>query len=164
MTDLNHFDSDGRSRMVDIGDKPLTRRTARASALVHLANATADLIKNRKIYKGDVLETARLAGIMASKLTPQLIPMCHPLLLDSVEMELEFIEASDPNFQRLRIEAVVKSSGKTGVEMEALMCVSIAALTVYDMCKSADREIEIGQIKLEEKLGGKSGHFVRNKI
>ncbi len=88
--------------------------------MVRLANATADLIKNREIQKGDVLETARLAGIMASKLTPQLIPMCHPLLLDSVEMELEFIEAVDPNYQRLRIEAVVRSTGKTGVEMEAL--------------------------------------------
>ncbi len=164
MTDLTHFDSDGHSRMVDVGDKPLSRRTARALAVVHLANATADLIQNREIQKGDVLETARLAGIMASKLTPQLIPMCHPLLLDSVEMELEFIDAVDPHHQRLRIEAVVRSTGKTGVEMEALISVSVAALTVYDMCKSVDREIEIGQIRLEEKLGGKSGHFVRNEM
>ena len=158
MPDLSHFDEQGRSRMVDVGEKPISLRTARASCQLNMAEATLALIRNRGLAKGDVLEVARLAGIMAAKRTPDLIPLCHPLPLDGVTVDFTF-----PNTTSLAIEATVRVTARTGVEMEALTAVSVAALTVYDMCKSVDRAIEINQIRLEEKTGGRSGTFVRSE-
>lgn len=157
MAELTHFDADGASRMVDVGEKPVTRRTARASAVVRMASDTLQLILERKAKKGDVLEVARLAGIMAAKRTPDLIPLCHPLAIDSVSVD--FTSTSD---QSLVIEGTVAVEAKTGVEMEALTVVSVAALTVYDMCKSLDRGITIERIQLEEKSGGRTGHWLRD--
>src|SRR5262249_15624596 len=148
MGELTHFDASGASRMVDVSAKAVTLRTARASGLVQVAPATLDLMKDRRLAKGDGLEVARLAGIMAAKRTGELIPLCHPLGLDSVELTLTPV-APD----RIRIEAMVKIHGRTGVEMEALTAVSVAALTVYDMCKAVDRGMVISQIQLEEKTG-----------
>jgi cyclic pyranopterin monophosphate synthase len=156
MPELSHFDASGASRMVDTTAKPDTAREARASALVRMLPATLALIRDRKVAKGDVFEVARLAGIMAAKKTSDLIPLCHPLPLTG--MTLDFTPDGD---DLLRIDATVKVVGKTGVEMEALTAVSVAALTVYDMCKSVDRGMTIERIRLEEKAGGKSGHFVR---
>jgi cyclic pyranopterin phosphate synthase len=156
MPDLSHFDASGASRMVDTTAKPDTAREARASAVVRMQPATLALISDRKVAKGDVFEVARLAGIMAAKKTSELIPLCHPLPITGVT--LDFTPEGDDT---IRIEATVKVVGKTGVEMEALTAVSVAALTVYDMCKAADRGMTIERIRLEEKAGGKSGHFVR---
>ncbi len=156
MSDLTHFDEQGASRMVDVGEKPVTHRIAKASGLVRMKTATRQLIMDRQIAKGDVLEVARLAGIMAAKKTGELIPLCHPLPLEAVRIDFTEFEAD-----ALRIEATVEVTAKTGVEMEALTAVSVAALTVYDMCKSVDREMRIEQIQLEEKSGGRSGRFVR---
>jgi cyclic pyranopterin phosphate synthase len=157
MSELSHFDASGASRMVDVGDKPVTRRIARARGVVRMAAETLAMIRDKKAAKGDVLEVARLAGIMAAKRTAELIPLCHPLSLESVAIDFTF--ADD---QSLRIEAAVQVEAKTGVEMEALTAVSVAALTVYDMCKSVDRGISIERIQLEEKSGGRSGHWHRN--
>jgi cyclic pyranopterin phosphate synthase len=156
MTELTHFDDAGASRMVDVGSKPVTRRTARASGAVQLQPATLARITSGDIGKGNVLEVARLAGIMAAKRTADLIPLCHPLPLESVELDLH-----PEGDSRLNISATVVTSGKTGVEMEALTAVSIAALTVYDMCKAVDRAMTIEQVQLEAKSGGASGDFVR---
>jgi cyclic pyranopterin phosphate synthase len=156
MSDFTHFDEHGASRMVDVGDKPVTKRLARASGIVRMLPATRTLIMDRRMAKGDVLEVARLAGIMAAKRTDELIPLCHSLPLDAVR--IDFTEVDDDG---LRIEATVEVTGKTGVEMEALTALSVAALTIYDMCKSVDRGMRIEQIQLEEKSGGRSGHFVR---
>jgi cyclic pyranopterin phosphate synthase len=156
MSDLTHFDEHGASRMVDVGDKPITKRLARASGVVRMLPATRTLIMDRRMAKGDVLEVARLAGIMAAKRTDELIPLCHSLPLDAVRVD--FLEVDGDG---LRIEATVEVTGRTGVEMEALTAVSVVALTIYDMCKSVDREMRIEQILLEEKSGGRSGHFVR---
>jgi cyclic pyranopterin phosphate synthase len=156
MGELTHFDDSGASRMVDVSAKEVSLRTARASGLVRIDPTTLVLIKDRRLSKGDVLEVARLAGIMAAKRTGELIPLCHPLGLDSVEVTLSAV-APDA----VRIEAMVKVHGRTGVEMEALTAVSVAALTVYDMCKAVDRTIVIAQIQLEEKTGGRRGHFER---
>jgi cyclic pyranopterin monophosphate synthase len=153
---LSHFDDQGASRMVDVGDKPVTSRMARASGRVVMQPATLTRIKNRGMAKGDVLEVARLAGIMAAKRTGDLIPLCHPLPLDAVSIDFSF-----PDERTVEIEADVRVTARTGVEMEALTAVSVAALTVYDMCKSIDRGMVIQCIQLEEKSGGKSGHFVR---
>lgn len=142
--------------MVDVGDKPATLRMARASARVRMNPATLAVIRDRKAAKGDVLEVARLAGIMAAKRTAELIPLCHSLALDSVTIDFEF-----PDEQTVAIEAGVRVTARTGVEMEALVAASIAALTIYDMVKSIDRGIVVEQVRLEEKLGGQSGHFVR---
>ena len=161
MAKFSHFNADGHAHMVDVGDKAVTQRLARASCVVRMKSETARLIREQAIKKGDVLETARLAGIMGSKQTSQLIPLCHPIAIDSVNLNLEFVGDSTTSDETLRIVATVKSTGRTGVEMEALTSVSVAALTVYDMCKSVDREMQIGPIQLEEKSGGKSGHFVR---
>jgi cyclic pyranopterin monophosphate synthase len=158
MTQFTHFDDSGASRMVDVSGKEITLRTARASGLVRMDPATLELVMDRRLSKGDVLEVARLAGIMAAKRTGELIPLCHPLGLDSVEVTLSPV-ASDT----LRIEATVKIHGRTGVEMEALTAVSVAALTVYDMCKAVDRNLVITQIQLEEKAGGRRGHFHRGE-
>lgn len=154
MSSLSHFDEQGASRMVDVGEKPETRRTARASARVRMAAATLALIRDRKLAKGDVLEVARLAGIMAAKQTPALIPLCHPLCLESVALDYGYPEAD-----MLELTATVALTGRTGVEMEALTAVSIAALTIYDMCKSIDRGMTIEAIRLEEKTGGRSGTY-----
>ena len=142
--------------MVDVGGKPETERSARASAVVRMQPATLALIRDRKLAKGDVLEVARLAGIMAAKKTADLIPLCHPLPLTSVTIDFAFVEPDT-----VRIEATAKVFGRTGVEMEALAAVGVSALTVYDMCKSADRGMTIEQIRLEEKTGGKSGAYMR---
>ncbi len=155
-TSLTHFDASGASRMVDVSAKAITLRTARASGAVKVDPATLALVKDRRLAKGDVLEIARVAGIMAAKRTGELIPLCHPLGLDSVELALT---TSDPDL--IRIEALVKVHGRTGVEMEALTAVSVAALTVYDMCKAVDRGIVISRIQLEEKTGGRRGTYRR---
>ena len=157
MSGLTHFDDQGASRMVDVAAKAETERTARASGLVRMEPATLALILDRKMAKGDVLEVARLAGIMAAKRTGDLIPLCHPLGLDAVELALT--PADD---RTLRIEATAKLRGKTGVEMEALTAVSVAALTVYDMCKAVDRGMTIDRVRLEEKSGGRSGPYRRS--
>jgi cyclic pyranopterin phosphate synthase len=154
MATLSHFDESGASRMVDVGAKAETERLARASAVIRMQPLTFALIRDRKLSKGDVLEVARLAGIMAAKKTADLIPLCHPLPLTSVILDFSFVEPDC-----LRIEATAKVFARTGVEMEALTAVSVAALTVYDMCKAADRGMTIEQVRLEEKTGGKSGHF-----
>jgi cyclic pyranopterin monophosphate synthase len=156
MSPLSHFDESGASRMVDVGDKAETQRVARASALVRMQSSTLALIRDKQLAKGDVLEVARLAGIMAAKKTADLIPLCHPLPLTSVKLDFSF-----PSDDSVRIEATAKVFGRTGVEMEALTAVSVAALTVYDMCKAADRGMTIEAVRLDEKDGGKSGHFVR---
>jgi cyclic pyranopterin monophosphate synthase len=156
MSDLTHFDDQGASRMVNVGDKPVSHRLARASGLVRMKAATRERIMNREMAKGDVLEVSRLAGIMAAKKTDELIPLCHSLPLDAVRIDFAEFE-----HDAVRIEATVEVTAKTGVEMEALTAVSVAALTIYDMCKSVDREMRIEQIQLEEKSGGRSGHFVR---
>ncbi|MGH7169427.1 MAG: cyclic pyranopterin monophosphate synthase MoaC [Gemmataceae bacterium] len=156
MSELTHFDERGASRMVDTSAKAETLREARASGLVRMAAATLALIRDRGLAKGDVLEVARLAGILAAKRTGDLIPLCHPLPITSAAVDFTF--AGD---DLLRIEATVRVFGRTGVEMEALTAVSVAALTVYDMCKSVDRVMAIERIRLEEKSGGRSGDFRR---
>ena len=155
MSDLTHFDEFGASRMVDVGAKSVTARRAKAEGRVIMLPATLALIRDRKLAKGDVLEVARLAGIMATKRTDELIPLCHSLGLDGATVDFEFVNEGE-----LRIESTVSVMGRTGVEMEAMLAVSIAALTVYDMCKSVDRAMQITGIRLLEKSGGKSGHFV----
>jgi cyclic pyranopterin monophosphate synthase len=157
MAELTHFDEQGASRMVDVSGKPETLRTARASGLVRMAPETLSLIRDRGLAKGDVLEVARLAGIMAAKRTGELIPLCHPLGLDSVEVHFTPLDEVT-----LKIEARVTVHGRTGVEMEALTAVSIAALTVYDMAKAVDRTMTIDQVRLEEKTGGRRGTFRRD--
>lgn len=157
MSKSSHFDETGASRMVDVGDKAVTHRVARASGVVRMQPATLQMILDGDSRKGDVLEVARLAGIMAAKRTADLIPLCHPLALEAVRIDLQ------PSGEDvLRIEATVEITGKTGVEMETLTAVSVAALTVYDMCKSIDREMILGPIQLEAKTGGVRGDFVRD--
>ena len=157
MSELSHFDEHGASRMVDVSAKPETLREARASGLVRMASATAALVRDRKLSKGDVLETARLAGVMAAKRTGELIPLCHPLPITSATVAFSW-DADD----LLRVEATVRVFGRTGVEMEALTAVSVAALTVYDMCKAVDRVMTVERVRLEEKSGGRSGTFRRD--
>ena len=156
MSELSHFGEQGGSRMVDTSDKPETLREARATGLVRMQPSTAKLIRDRSLVKGDVLEVARLAGIMAAKRTGDLIPLCHPLPITSVRIDFSFTQDD-----LLSIEATVRVFGRTGVEMEALTAVSVAGLTVYDMCKSVDRSMILERIRLEEKSGGKSGTFHR---
>lgn len=158
MSDLSHFDESGASRMVDVGEKPTTRRSATASGLVRMKPETLTLITQQGLKKGDVLEVARLAGIMAAKQTASLIPLCHPLAVESVHLDL-----TPEDEASLRVNATVEITGKTGVEMEALTAVSVAALTVYDMCKSVDREMVIENVQLETKSGGASGDFEREQ-
>jgi len=157
MAELTHFDASGASRMVDTSGKVDTAREASASAIVRMQPATLALIQDRRIAKGDVFEVARLAGIMAAKKTSDLIPLCHPLPISGVTVDF-----AAEGLDAVRIQAKVKVTGKTGVEMEALTAVSVAALTIYDMCKSVDRGMTIERIRLEEKSGGKSGHYVRD--
>ncbi len=156
--ELNHFDAAGRARTVDVGLKPESARRAIATGLVRMAVATRRRIEQGEIGKGDVLGIARLAGIMGAKQTAHLIPLCHPLKLDGVELELSFA-AEDA----LAITATVRATDRTGVEMEAMTAVTIAALTVYDMCKAIDREMRIEAVELMEKSGGKSGDWRRGE-
>ena len=157
MAGLTHFDDRGASRMVDVSAKEETLRTARASAVVRMRPETLALIRDRGLSKGDVREVARLAGIMAAKRTGDLIPLCHPIGLDAVEVSFAF-EGDDA----LRVEASARTRGRTGVEMEAMTAAAVAALTVYDMTKAVDRGITIDALRLEEKTGGKSGPFLRD--
>jgi cyclic pyranopterin phosphate synthase len=154
MSDFTHFDDDGRAVMVDVGAKAETARTATARGAVVMAPETLAMIVDGTAKKGDVLAVARLAGIMAAKRTPELIPLCHPLLLTKVTVDLT---PAPPD--RVEIEATVKLTGQTGVEMEALTAVSVAALTVYDMCKAVDRAMRITDLRLTHKAGGKSGTY-----
>lgn len=154
--ELTHFDDSGASRMVDVSAKPASLRTATAEAQVVMAAATAARIAQRDVGKGDVLEVARLAGIMAAKRTGEWIPLCHPIPLEGVTIDFRFRGETT-----LVITAATRTTGKTGVEMEALTAASAAALTVYDMCKSMDRAMEIQAVRLLEKTGGRSGHFLR---
>lgn len=154
--DLTHFDEEGRARMVDVSDKAETARTAVAQGKILMKSETLERIRSGLIAKGDVLAVAQVAGIMAAKQTSQLIPMCHPLAITGAKLTFKLVEPGE-----IDIEATVKVHGKTGVEMEALTAVSVAALTIYDMCKAIDKTMTIRDIYLVEKLGGKSGHFVR---
>lgn len=155
MPKLTHFDAGGRAQMVDVSEKPSTQRLAVARGEVRMAPETLGLITEMRAGKGDVLGVARLAGIMGAKRTSELIPLCHPLPITKVALELE----PDPGLPGIRIEATVKTTGQTGVEMEALTAVSVAALTVYDMVKAADKAMVIGNIRLALKEGGKSGRY-----
>jgi len=157
MPTFTHLDEEGRVRMVDVSEKSATAREAVAQGIITMQPETFDLIREQKVKKGNVLETARIAGIMAAKKTAELIPMCHPLSITHVQVD--FFPHPDTN--SMRIEAVVRVVGQTGVEMEALTAVSIAALTIYDMCKSYDRAMTISDVYLLKKSGGKSGTFVR---
>ena len=155
MSDFSHFGPEGQAVMVDVGAKPESERVAVAKGAVHMARETLEKIRDGGVKKGDVLSVARLAGIMGAKRTPDLIPLCHPLALTSVQVDLALNEAKDC----VEITATCKLTGRTGVEMEALTAVSVAALTVYDMCKAVDRSMTIGEIRLVHKSGGKSGTY-----
>lgn len=157
MGDFTHFDNRGRARMVDVGGKDVTEREARARGTVFMDPETLRLIKSGGIKKGDVLAVAQVAGIMGAKRTFETIPMCHPLLLTGIDIQFRY----DERRSAVEIESSVRCRGKTGVEMEALSAVSAAALTVYDMCKAVDRGMVLGEIRLVEKSGGKSGRFLR---
>ena len=157
MVKLSHFDQEGRARMVDVSPKRATHRMAVASGRVIMQPETLRRIADKKIEKGDVFGVARVAGILAAKSTGTLIPMCHPLSLDSVEIYFQ----PDAMTRAIHIETRVKSTGKTGVEMEALLATAVAALTIYDMCKAIDRGMTIAEIKLLKKSGGKSGTYIR---
>ncbi len=152
---LTHFDAGGNAVMVDVSEKDITERTATARGTIRMAPETLAQIEEGTAKKGDVLGVARLAGIMGAKKTPDLIPLCHPLSLSSVKLSL----TPEPELPGIAIEATVKLKGRTGVEMEALTAVSVAALTVYDMVKAVDKAMEIGEIKLLHKAGGRSGEY-----
>ena len=151
--EFSHFDARGQAAMVDVGAKPITERTATARARVTMLPATAALIRSGGAKKGDVLGVARIAGIMAAKRTSELIPLCHPLPISAISLELTAVANA------VEIAATVRTTGQTGVEMEALTAASVAALTVYDMCKSVDRGMRIEGLRLTHKAGGKSGEF-----
>ncbi|MEE8480984.1 MAG: cyclic pyranopterin monophosphate synthase MoaC [Desulfobacterales bacterium] len=159
MKEFTHIDKEGRVRMVDVTDKEPTSRIAVAQGVVTMNQTTFEKIQNQTIKKGNVLETARISGVMAAKKTSELIPMCHPLNITHVKVDF----FPDNATSSIRIESSVRTVDQTGVEMEALTAVSVAALTIYDMCKSYDREMNISDIYLLEKSGGKSGTFVRAK-
>ena len=154
---FTHFDAEGQAVMVDVGGKQVTERLAVARGEVQMKESTLERIVDRRVEKGDVFAVARIAGIMAAKQTSALIPLCHPLALNSVSLEF----SPRPGEGLVEVEAQVKVGGRTGVEMEALTAVSVAALTIYDMCKAVDKEMVVGNIRLLEKHGGKSGTFVR---
>ena len=154
---LSHVDASGRVRMVDVGAKPETSRTAVAEGFIRMSAEALRAVRSRRVKKGDPLQTARLAGIMAAKRTSELIPLCHPLALSHVDVELE----SKPRGYAIR--ATVSTIGRTGVEMEALVAVAGAALTLYDMVKAVDRAMVIGPVQLVEKLGGRRGHYIRRR-
>jgi cyclic pyranopterin phosphate synthase len=154
-TKLSHLDASGKARMVDVGDKPSTAREARATGAITMSAEALRLIRDGRVAKGDPLQTARLAGIMAAKQTAALIPLCHSLALTHVSVELT------PTRRGYRIESRVRTTGQTGVEMEALTAVSVAALTIYDMVKAVDKTMVISDISVLEKSGGRSGHYTR---
>lgn len=156
MDKLTHVGKSGNATMVDVSSKEVTRRIARASGKVSMSPQTAALVRAHQTPKGDPLETARLAGIMAAKRTSEMIPLCHPLLLEHVEVAVRLVDDG------VEVESSVVMTGKTGAEMEALTAVSVASLTVYDMCKAVDKGMTIERVRLEEKSGGKSGTFVRS--
>ena len=145
MTEFSHLDSEGSARMVDVGKKAVVRRTATAAGRIRMSPETVDLLREKTLPKGDALNTARIAGVMAAKRTPDLIPLCHGLNLTSVDVEFEVGEGE------IGIVATARASDRTGVEMEALTAVSVAALTIYDMCKAVDKEMEIGEVRLLQK-------------
>ena len=155
--DLTHFNEAGRAHMVEVGDKDITKRTAIATGRISMKKETIDMIKEGLIKKGDVLSVAQVAGIMGAKKTSDIIPMCHNIFLTGADIRFNIGET------HIDLEAEVKTTGKTGVEMEALTAVSIACLTIYDMCKAIDKDMEIGEIKLIKKTGGKSGDYMRDK-
>ncbi|MDD1794945.1 cyclic pyranopterin monophosphate synthase MoaC [Enterovibrio makurazakiensis] len=155
MSQFTHINASGEANMVDVSAKAETVREARAEAYIDMAPETLELIVSGQHHKGDVFATARIAGIQAAKRTWDLIPLCHPLMLTKVEVSLEAL----PETSQVRIESLCKLTGKTGVEMEALTAASVAALTIYDMCKAVQKDMVIGQVRLLEKTGGKSGHF-----
>jgi cyclic pyranopterin phosphate synthase len=157
MSQLTHFNETGAAHMVDVGDKPATQRTAVAEGYIDMLPTTLAMVMAGNHKKGDVLGIARIAGIMASKKTADLIPLCHPIALTHVALELE----PQPEHNRVRCAATVKTAGLTGVEMEALTAVQVALLTIYDMCKAVDRGMVMGHIRLLEKVGGKSGEWRR---
>ncbi|VAX33012.1 Cyclic pyranopterin monophosphate synthase accessory protein [hydrothermal vent metagenome] len=159
MSRLSHIDSKGKARMVDVSEKPPTAREAVASGTILMRPETLTLLKENRVAKGDVLQVARVAGIMAAKKTPDIIPLCHSLSITNVSVDFTL----DEEQSRVLIESRVKTVGQTGVEMEALTAVAAAALTVYDMCKAVDREMTITGIMLLEKRGGRSGEFRREK-
>ena len=158
MGKLTHVGPDGTARMVDVGAKPDTERMARASGTIQMAPATLEAIRTNALTKGDVLSTARIAGIMAAKRTAELIPLCHPVALTDVSVNLTV----DEGLPGLRVEAIAKTVGKTGVEMEALTAVVVTLITVYDMAKAVDKGMLISSVALEEKSGGRSGHWTRD--
>lgn len=158
MSEFTHFDAEGKALMVDVSGKDVTERVATARGSVIMRRATLERIMEGGIKKGDVLSVARLAGIMGAKRTPDLVPLCHPLALTSVKLDL----ACDPERSAVDITATCRLKGRTGVEMEALTAVAVAALTVYDMCKAVDRGIRITDIRLTQKSGGKSGTFLQD--
>ena len=157
MSDLTHLDSKGQAQMVDVGAKEISQRIARAQAVITMQPETLSMITEGKHKKGDVFAVARIAGIQAAKKCPDLIPLCHPLMLSSVKVEIE----ADASMNQVKVTAICKLAGKTGVEMEALTAASITALTIYDMCKAVDKGMTISQIQLLEKSGGKSGDWSR---
>ncbi len=157
MPKFSHIDDEGRVRMVDVTAKKPTERTAVAGGMISMNSETFELIENQKVKKGNVLETARIAGIMAAKKTAELIPMCHPLNITHIQVDF----SPDAAASSIGIEAAVRAIDQTGVEMEAITAVSVAALTIYDMCKSSDKEMTISKIQLLKKSGGKSGSYVR---
>ena len=157
MSDFTHFNDQGRARMVDVGEKPITTRTAVAAARVLVNEQTFEVIRTGGMKKGDVLTVAQVAGVMGAKRTPDLIPMCHPILIDGINLELHL----DEGRQSVEIQATVSCDGRTGVEMEALTAVSTAALTVYDMCKAVQKDMVIDGLRLLEKTGGAHGDFRR---
>ena len=157
MSDLSHIDGEGRARMVDVSGKDVTVRLARATGAIRMQRETLDAIRANTIAKGDVLGVARLAGIMAAKRTSELVPLCHPIPLSDIRIDITLDEA----LPGLRVEATAKTAAQTGVEMEAIIAVSVTLVTVYDMAKAVDRSMVIGEILLAEKLGGRSGHWSR---
>ena len=158
-SDFTHFNDEGRARMVDVGEKPPTRRTAVAAARVLVSRETFDLIRSGGMKKGDVLTVAQIAGVMGAKRTPDIIPMCHPILMDGINLELSL----DETRKSVEIKATVSCDGRTGVEMEALTAVSTAALTVYDMCKAVQKDMAITDIRLLSKTGGVHGDYHREE-
>lgn len=159
MTQLTHVDESGKARMVDVSGKAVTERVARARGAITMGASTLELIRGNQIAKGDVLGVARVAGIMAAKRTSELVPLCHPIGLSDVQVELSL----DESLPGVRVEVTAKTAAQTGVEMEAIVGVSVSLVTLYDMVKGVDMHMEIGQISVVEKRGGKSGDWVRDK-
>lgn len=158
VSDLSHIDAEGRARMVDVSAKPVSARWARATGSIRMRPATLAAIRSNSVAKGDVLGVARIAGIMAAKRTSELIPLCHSIPLTDVVVDITF----DDGLPGLHVEATARTAAQTGVEMEALVAVSVTLVTVYDMAKAVDKSMVIGEISLAEKVGGRSGHWVRS--